>query len=589
MTNYKIYINDRNYTHWEVFDNFNFNKIEMDINPLEQKLFSNDVFNIDKNKNIHLLHSSIRSGSAIPGVLILSGNKTYGRHFLNKHFDKNINKNNNSTISNKGKLLFKCIPDDIRLPSFLIPYEIKNMGFSKIFKNLYVTFSFDKWEEKHPIGRLDNVIGSVDVLDNFYEYQLFCKSLNSSIQKFQKDTSKALESRKNENVFDIIKSKYPSIQDRTDQKFWHIITIDPPKSQDFDDGFSIINKDNDIQQLSIYISNVTIWMDVLNLWNSFSRRISTIYLPDKKRPMLPTILSDCLCSLQENVTRIAFVMDIFIKDNEIIDITFANSFIKVYKNYSYEEPKLLSDSKYHLILDATKNLSHKNKYINNVRNSHEMVCYLMILMNYHCAKKLIQYKTGIFRSTIIKKDFFVPDSIPEDVGKFIKIWNSASGQYINGSEIMDTRHDILEMDAYIHITSPIRRLVDLLNIIKFQQVTGIIELSNNVDIFYNYWLGDLDYINTTMRSIRKVQCDCTLLDLCNNNPEIMLKEYDGYIFDKLNRNDGLFQYIVFLPELKLSSRVTMRENCENFSCKKFKLYLFNDEEKFKRKIRLNLI
>jgi exoribonuclease R len=477
----------------------------------------------------------------------------------------------------------------MRLPSFLIPYEIKNMGFSKVFKNIYVTFSFDKWDDKHPIGRLDNVIGSVDVLDNFYEYQLFCKSLNASIQKFQKDTSKALESRSNENVFDIIKTKYPSIQDRSDQKFWHIITIDPLKSQDFDDGFSIIECDNGIQQLSIYISNVTIWMDVLNLWHSFSRRISTIYLPDKKRPMLPTILSDCLCSLQENVTRIAFVMDIFIKDNEIIDIIFANAFIKVYKNYTYEESKLLSDSKYHLILEATKNLSHKNKYITNVRNSHEMVCYLMILMNYHCAKKLINYKTGIFRSTIMKKDFMVPDTIPEDVGKFIKIWNSASGQYINGAEIKDTRHDILEMEAYIHITSPIRRLVDLLNIIKFQQVTGIIQLSSNVDVFYNHWLGDLEYINITMRSIRKVQCDCSLLDLCNNNPDVMSKEYDGYLFDKLNRNDGLYQYIVFLPDLKLSSRVTMRENYENFTCKKFKLFLFNDEEKFKRKIRLNIV
>ena len=590
MTNYKIYINDRNYNEWEVFDNFNFNKVVLNINPVEQKLFSNDVFNVDKNNNVILLHSSIRSGSAIPGVLILAGNKTYGRHLPGKHFEKkNKNQKNHSFTSVSGKLLFKCIPDDMRLPSFLIPYEIKNMGFSKVFKNMYVTFSFDKWEDKHPIGRLDNMIGSVDVLDNFYEYQLFCKSLNASIQKFQKDTSKALENRTNENVFDIIKTKYPSIQDRTDQKCWHIITIDPPKSQDFDDGFSIIDGENGIQQLSVYISNVTIWMDVLNLWNSFSRRISTIYLPDKKRPMLPTVLSDCLCSLQENVTRIAFVMDIFIKDSEIIDIKFANSFIKVYKNYTYEEPKLLSDPKYHLILEATKILSHKNKYITNVRNSHEMVCYLMILMNYHSAKKLINYKTGIFRSTIMKKDFVVPDTIPEDVGKFIKIWNSASGQYIDGSEINDTRHDVLEMDAYIHITSPIRRLVDLLNIIKFQQVTGIIQLSSNVDLFYNHWLSDLEYINITMRSIRKVQCDCSLLDLCNNNPDIMTCEYDGYLFDKLNRNDGLYQYIVFLPELKLSSRVTMRENYENFTCKKFKLYLFNDEEKFKRKIRLNLV
>ena len=330
-------------------------------------------------------------------------------------------------------------------------------------------------------------------------------------------------------------------------------------------------------------------MDVLNLWDSFSRRISTIYLPDKKRPMLPTILSDCLCSLQENVTRIAFVMDIFIKDNKILDIKYCNSFIKVFKNYCYEDNKLLGDHKYHEILETTRRLAKNYSYINSVRNSHEVVCYLMILMNFHCAKQLVSHKTGIFRSTIIKSSFSVPDTVPEEVSKFIKIWNSASGQYIDGSEIVDTRHEILDMDAYIHITSPIRRLVDLLNIIKFQQINGLINLSDNVDKFYNKWLGDIEYINTTMRSIRKIQCDCTLLDLCYNDPCVMEKEYDGYIFDKIYRNDALYQYIVFLPELKLSSRITLRENFENFDCKKFKLYLFNDEEKFKKKIRLNLV
>jgi len=580
MVSYKLSVNDRSYNSWEVFDITNLNKVDIDINPIESKLFSNDIFSIDIDNDKHnivklnLLHSSIRSGTTIPGVLILSGNKTYGRHHNKK---------------GPGKLLYKCIPDDMRLPSFLVPYEIKNMGFLKVFKNLYVTIIFEEWDDKHPRAKLDNVIGPVDVLDNFYEYQLFCKSLNSSIQKFQKTTSKALESRSNEGIIEIIKSKYPSIQDRTDQKIWNIITIDPPKSQDFDDGFSVVELETGIKQLSIYISNVTIWMDVLNLWDSFSSRISTIYLPDKKRPMLPTILSDCLCSLQEKVTRIAFVMDIFIQDDEIIDIKYANCFLKVAKNYCYEDPNLLSDKNYHSILDVTHKISQKNKYINSVRNSHEVVCYLMILMNYHCAKELVKYKTGIFRSTIIKREFSVPDTIPEDVGKFIKIWNSASGQYIDGSEIVDTRHDILDMDAYIHITSPIRRLVDLLNMMKFQQVAGMIQLSENVDHFYKKWLGDIDYINVTMRSIRKVQCDCTLLDVCHNNPEIMEKEYDGYIFDKLIRNDGLYQYMVFLPQLKLSSKITLRENVENFDCKKFKLFLFNDEEKFKRKIRLHMI
>jgi len=569
----KLCVNDRNYESWETVDMNSFNKVFIDISPLSNKLFSNDVFSVDEDNNVRLIHSTVRCGPPIPGVLILSGNKTYGRQ-------KN---------SKNDKLLYKCVPDDIRLPPFLVPYEIKNIGFSKVFNNLYVTFTFGEWTDKHPHGKLNNVIGEVDVLDNFYEYQLYCKSLNSSIQKFNKDAINSFNNKSLDTLVDIVKNKYPTIEDRTNQEFWHIITIDPIGSIDFDDGFSVVEKEDGIKQLSIYISNVTIWMEVLNLWNSFSRRISTIYLPDKKRPMLPTILSDGLCSLQENVTRVAFVTDIFIKDNNIIDIRYSNCFIKVFKNYRYEEQCLMSNEKYKLLFETCKTLSKKIKYINSIKNSHDIVCYLMIIMNYYCAKELIQHNTGIFRSTVMKREVSVPDHIPEDVAKFIKIWHSASGQYINGSDICDTRHELLNMDAYIHITSPIRRLVDLLNMAKFQEVTGLITFSENVEKFYNKWLGELEYINTTMRAIRKVQCDCSLLDLCNNNPDILEKEYDGYLFDKIVKNDGLFQFIVFLPELKLSSRITMRENLNNFDCQKFKLFLFNNEDNFKKKIRLYLL
>jgi hypothetical protein len=189
----------------------------------------------------------------------------------------------------------------------------------------------------------------------------------------------------------------------------------------------------------------------------------------------------------------------------------------------------------------------------------------------------------------MKKDVSIPDNVPEEVSKHIKIWNSSSGQYLDGSDVeVNTRHDLLEMDAYIHITSPIRRLVDLLNIIKFQQNNDMIELSENASKFYDNWINELDYINVTMRAIRKVQCDCTLLDLCTNNPDIMEKIYDGYPFDKIIRNDGLYQYIVYLPELKLSSRITSRENIENYTRCNFKMYLFLDEDTFKKKIRLQM-
>jgi exoribonuclease R len=568
---YKILLHDRLYTKWDIHDVNSFNIVEsLKVDPSKSKLFTNDIFEVDDSGNVTILHSTVRSSTSIPGVLMIDGNKTYGR-------DK---KNN--------KLLYKCVPDDTRLPPFLIPYEIKNVGFSKVFINLYVTFHFKSWDDKHPKGVLDQSIGPVDVLDNFYEYQLYCKSLNASIQHFQKETVKALENVNHENFIESVLVKYPTIEDRRQE--FNVFTIDPYKSVDFDDGFSIKSNIDGTKQLSIYIANVTILMDVLNLWDSFSRRISTIYLPDRKRPMLPTMLSDCLCSLQANNSRIAFVMDILIsRENEVIDIKYSNCLIKVYKNYVYEEESLLHDKNYTVLIDVVKQLSRKFKYINNVRNSHEVVCYLMIFMNYHCATEMMRHSNGIFRCTTTqpaKQSFEENVDLPDEVNKFIKIWNSSTGQYaVNSCK----RHDLLGLESYIHITSPIRRLVDLLNIIKFQQNSGMISLSSNSASFYDKWVADIDYINVTMRSIRKVQVDCELLDACANNPDILMKEFNGYLFDKVNQNDGLYQYVVYLPDLKLSSRVTLRENLNNYECRQFKLFLFNNEEKSKKKIRLNLI
>ena len=44
MDLYKIYINDRNYSSWEVFEMNSFKKIDIKVDPCESKLFSNDVF-----------------------------------------------------------------------------------------------------------------------------------------------------------------------------------------------------------------------------------------------------------------------------------------------------------------------------------------------------------------------------------------------------------------------------------------------------------------------------------------------------------------------------------------------------------------
>jgi exoribonuclease R len=534
--------------------------------------------------SISIVHSSVRSVENIPAVLILADNKTYGRHPVN------------------NKLMYKCVPDDVRLPAFLVPYEVKYVGFSKAFVNLYVTIQYKDWTSKHPVSSLTQVIGQVNTLDCFYEYQLYCKSLNASIQRLQKETSKAIKEKDatNDAFIEAICAN-AGIESRVD---WHVFTIDPKGSLDFDDGFSIKCLDNGNTLVSIYIANVTIWLDALNLWQSFSKRISTIYLPDKKRPMLPTILSDCLCSLQEKAKRVAFVLDIVLESDsnssnsvKIVSHKFSNCLIMVAKNYVYEESNLLKNKQYTQLFDLVTRLCYETKYIRSIRDSHDVVCYLMVLMNYTCAKEMLLKKVGIFRSALIKKDGHLVNTelghveVPDEVSQFIKIWNSTAGQYIDISSDSEVSisHDLLDLDAYIHITSPIRRLVDLLNIIKFQQAFGLHKLSDSATIFYDSWLRELEYINTTMRAIRKVQIDCNLLNLCFNSPDILEPLYDGYCFDKLERNDGLYQYIVFLPELKITSRVTLRENLDNYEKRKYKLFIFTNEDKMKKKIRLQLM
>ena len=67
------------------------------------------------------------------------------------------------------------------------------------------------------------------------------------------------------------------------------------------------------------------------------------------------------------------------------------------------------------------------------------------------------------------------------------------------------------------------------------------------------------------------------------------KTYEGYIFDKIIRNDKLYQYMVFIPELKMTSRLTSRYNMENYLKYNFKIYIFIDEIRLKQKIRIELI
>lgn len=559
-----IFIEDRKYTGFFLRKDKIKSPTPEGFHPLEHKLFDQDEFKLDREKVI-LVHSPVRQHKSIPGVLILANKKTFGR-------------------SGK-KMLYQCQPDDKHLPMFLVPYQEK-LQFSKNPVNLYVTFEFSAWTSKHPEGRLTNNLGAVDNLSSFYEYQLYCKSLNASIQNFARDTAQALKNKTETEFVNTILAKYPQIKNKIEDTT-KIFAIDPKHSRDYDDAFSIEVQNDDEYTMYIYISNVSLWMEALDLWNSFTNRVSTIYLPDKRRPMLPTCLSECLCSLIEGQIRFAFTCEIKVKNDEIVAKQFYNSAIVVHKNFRYEDTELDGFLPYQQLYERILNLKPQFKGINFIRGSHDIVNYMMIMMNNYCGNEMIRYKNGVYRCLIAGEKPPTPETLSEEATQFLQYWHSNGGQYIPYTT--EIRHDLMKLHNYIHITSPIRRLIDLVNMLQLQENLGIMSFGEGAQDFLSKWLGKLEYINKTTRAVRKVQSDCNLLEMCVNNEMLYQKTHKGVVFDKIKRNDGYFQYGVYLYGIKLASRIKMLNDVENYTEHEFKIYLFNNEESFKRKIKLSLV
>lgn len=561
---------------------------------IERKLLNHDIveFTIVDNclKKYSIVHSIVRQTATLAGVLLLQGNKTYGRK--------------------KNKYWYRCVPNDKRLPSFLIAYPwggSRTPTFSKNPENKFVVFKYESWEGMHPRGTLLETLGDVSSLTAFYEYQLYCRSLQTSIQSFVKATRKALKKKTRDEYIDSISKTY-NIQDRTHEE---IYSIDPKHCKDIDDAFSVSVVDDSTYRVSIYISCVPIWIDHLALWSAFSKRVSTIYLPDRKRPMLPTVLSEDMCSLLKGEYRVVLTMDLYIDSTEytIRKHSFCICGIRVRENYDYSNTDLVDLKSYHYFHDIAVELNQRQPYIdkrvlsrttNNihrVKQSHTVISYWMIQMNYIVAKVLQEKDTGLFRITTLQPCKPKVNHLPKELLQFLQIWKSSGGTYVSLRDSldadMDLNHQLLDLDAYVHITSPIRRLPDLLNMIELIRVLDICTLTDNSQEFYGHWCSTepLKFMNTSIRAIRRVQQDCELITKITREPERFERKIKGYVFDGIIKTDGMYQYMVYFIDTKwqLITRCVSSKYCPDYSEQYFMFHLFNDGETMRRKIRVELL
>ena len=546
-TTHKIFIKDRTYSVWEPADA---------PDPLLHKLFHEDEIAVSETGAITIVSASSMRNQSFPAVLVLNGGKTFGRTVT-------------SNSGKPGRLLYQCIPDNPCLPIFLVPYDVK-LEFSKVVKNKYVIVKFDHWRNVHPQGILDATLGNVDEYFPFSEYQLYCRNLVKLQDKAFAEFTKAARQWKSKSddetwIMSHLANPEYNIVDLT--HIDNIVSVDPEGCEDIDDAFSVrrLPDHEGLFQVSIYIANVPLWLSVLDLWKhvhcgSNTSRVTTVYLPDRKVPMLPTVLSEDLCSLKAGKLRYAFVMHATFKVQsafELASVTYENAIIKVKTNYAYEDNKLLKSADYALLKQIAQGLDKDS------HDSHEVVATFMKFMNAQCAETLASMNTGIFRN----------QAGTEGSQRFDGKSNSAFGGQLSAKySTINEGHAHLGLSHYTHITSPIRRLVDLINM-QILMNGSAEELKDET----------IEKINKISKSAKKAQMDCELYSkVLEANPETI---YTGSIVDIDTDEFGRVTQTVYLEELKTYARVKgyCSANCA------LKIYLFDDEHNLRRKIRVECI
>lgn len=134
---------------------------------------------------------------------------------------------------------------------------------------------------------------------------------------------------------------------RTDLSDETIITIDPTDAKDFDDAISLKRNEHGHWELGVHIADVAHFVTEGGQLDLEAReRGNSVYLPGMVIPMLPEVLSNGVCSLQERqprLTKSVFIQ--FDSAGRVRGSCWANSIIRSTKRLTYEQASAMLEGK----------------------------------------------------------------------------------------------------------------------------------------------------------------------------------------------------------------------------------------------------
>lgn len=295
-----------------------------------------------------------------------------------------------------------------------------------------------------------------------------------------------------------VPNQIPLVKGRRDLTDLDIMTIDGQSTLDFDDAISI-EPDGHNYRVGIHIADVGHYIkpgDSIDC--EAMARGSSIYMPDRKISMVPSVLSDDLCSLKVGELRAAITTMITITPGaKVLGFEIYPSLISVKRQLTYHDVNLIAEEDekikaLHGIAQAFRqvrldqraiqlDLPEINIWINEkgrpeiTRINREspgrmLVAEMMILANWLAAKYLCDNEIpAIYRSQ--------PDPKERVLGKnknsLYQNWMQRKllSRFMLGSA--PEHHSGLGLDAYVTATSPIRKYFDLVTQRQIRSVLGL--------------------------------------------------------------------------------------------------------------------
>lgn len=228
------------------------------------------------------------------------------------------------------------VPNNTKLPAIKIGK--KHVGEAKPDDMVVAKFSTYGDGTTAPTGAITEIIGNkdaagVDISAIVREMQIPTEFTDEQNQQAAEIEQKAKAAAENETA-----------EKREDLRSLCLVTVDEPGTKDIDDAISL-TKENDGWTLGVHIADASHFVkEDTPLDQEARKRGTSVYLPDRIVPMLPTILSTGVCSLNAGEDRPAMSAILkFNSDGEMTEYRLTPSLIQVRANLNYQEVQALFD------------------------------------------------------------------------------------------------------------------------------------------------------------------------------------------------------------------------------------------------------